>query len=78
MPIYIYDIKVKNKKAYNRIKRMFYYYLNQILSSEIKIKTKSTLVVPKNLESVFDDFFRRWEGKIEVYKIAGETLSRFI
>jgi len=77
MPIYIYDILAPNNKSYNRIKRMFYYYLTQIQTPEVKFITKSTLFVPKNLESLFDGFFMKWKNKLVVYKIFSEEFVKF-
>lgn len=78
MSTYIYDLNADEKKLYNRSKRMFYYYLNQILSPEVKIISKSTLVVPETLESVYDNFFLKWKNKIIVYKIHSNNFERIV
>lgn len=78
MPIYLYDLLASNHKTYNRSKRMFYYYLNQLITNEVKFITKSTLLVPRNLESNFDEFFNKWKNKIIVYKIYSEEVSKIV
>lgn len=78
MSIYIYDLSADNKKNYNRVKRMFYYYLNQILTSNVKIISKSTLIVPENMEPIFDEFFMKWDGKISVYKIHTSNFEKIV
>ena len=72
MLLYIYDIKQKNKRNFNKIKRNFYYNLGKLgLKPEIRV-TKSTLLVPDNYEQVLDKFFSDFRKKtknIIIYKV---------
>lgn len=69
--LYFYDIKMKNKRNFNRIKRSFYYNLNKLgLGSGVWV-TKSTILVPDTKERVLDRFFSDFKKKtknIVVYK----------
>lgn len=71
MLLYIYDIKHKNRKNFNKIKRNFYYNLGKLdLGSEAWI-TKSTILVPDSRERALDIFFSNFKKKtknIVVYK----------
>jgi len=69
MLVYCFDLKIKNPKAYNTLKRRFYYHLKRSSISRAPWKTKSVLAVPDKLEKLADGFFRQWRGFIEVYKI---------
>jgi len=73
--LYIYDIKAKNRKKYNRVKRRFYYHLNKLPLKKENWKTKSTIAVRGNLETVLDSFFRQFGRSVEVYKIHAETIE---
>ena len=66
--LYIYDIKAKDKKSFNRTKRLFYYHLNQLSLNKNSWKTKSVLAVPLKMEKTMDVFFRRFGVSIIVYK----------
>ena len=73
--IYIYDIKAKNKKKFNRTKRLFYYYLHKIDLGPGFWKTKSTIAVNPGKEKVMDGLFKKFGKSIEVYKIIAETIE---
>lgn len=66
--MYLYDIKAKNKKLFNRTKRMFYYRINRLPITKDAWKTKSTLVLSKKHERMMDSFFKSFGNKVEVYK----------
>ena len=66
--VYIYDIKSRTKKEFNRIKRRFYYQLNKIELKNCVWKTKSVLITPSEMEELFDRFFRKFKINVEVYK----------
>lgn len=72
MLLYIYDIKMKNKRNFNKIKRIFYYNLNKLgLDSDTQI-TKSTILVPDNKERIMDKFFSEFRKKtknIVIFKV---------
>jgi len=78
MIIYCYDLKMKNKKSYNALKRRFYYQLKNSKISTMLWKTKSVLAVPRKLEKEADGFFRRWRGSIVVYKIHPKEAYEFL
>ena len=73
--LYLYDIKAKNKREFNRVKRMFYYRLNKLDMVKIHFVTKSVLLVPSELERTTDDFFNRFKGSLEVYKVRCEKVE---
>jgi len=61
--LYIYDIKLKNKQNFNKIKRSFYYNLNKLgLDAEMWV-TKSTILVPDEKERIMDGFFSDFRKK---------------
>lgn len=74
MLIYIYDLKIKDKRTRNAIKRRFYYALSK-LSSITKRKTKSVLIVDERDESAIDSFFKEWRDNIEAYKICAKSIE---
>ncbi len=60
MLVYVYDIKINNKKILNNIKRRFYYRLRK--NNEIfKRRTKSVLLVDENFEEDAEEFFKEWK-----------------
>ena len=73
--VYIYDIKAKNKKKFNRTKRLFYYHLGKINLKRESWKTKSTIAVNTKMEKTMDNFFKRFAKSVEVYKIVAETIE---
>ncbi|MBU0532713.1 hypothetical protein KKB44_04420 [Candidatus Micrarchaeota archaeon] len=73
--VYIYDIKAKNKKKFNRVKRRFYYHLNKLELNKEYWKTKSTFAVPPNLEKIIDLFFSGFKKNVIVYKIHAESIE---
>ncbi|MFH2106761.1 MAG: hypothetical protein ABII22_05870 [Candidatus Micrarchaeota archaeon] len=72
--VYIYDIKAKDRKAFNRTKRRFYYHLNK-LNLKNAIRTKSVLIVPLGNERVMDKFFKGFGKSIEAYKVLAEYIE---
>ena len=73
--VYIYDIKAKNKKKFNRTKRLFYYHLGKMNLGKNTWKTKSTLAVSTTSEKRLDLFFKKFGKSIVVYKIVAETIE---
>ena len=73
MLLYFFDLKIKDLKAYNTIKRRFYYQLGKSNLSTLPWKTKSVLAVPIELEYDADAFFSQWRPNIEVYKVRPAT-----
>lgn len=68
MILYMFDLICKNFKAYNTLKRRFYYQLKKSGISNSPFKTKSVVLIQDNLEKEADAFFLKWEGAIIVYK----------
>ena len=75
MLLYVYDIKVKDKKALNAVKRRFYYNLNKI---KYERKTKSIISVDDIDEELVDSFFMQFKDFIEVYKIRAQTIEKIL
>jgi len=73
--LYFYDIKARNKKKFNRIKRRFYYHLHRLPLKKEYWKTKSTLMVPTKIERTMDLFFKRFGKSVEVYKVLTESVE---
>ena len=73
--IYIYDLKIKGKKAYNNLKRNFYYSMNK-LKNKFKRRSKSVIIVEERDEKEIDKFFSQWQGNIELYKIRTEKIEQ--
>ncbi|MBD3210693.1 hypothetical protein GF318_04905 [Candidatus Micrarchaeota archaeon] len=71
----MYDIKARNKKRFNRVKRRFYYHLKKLNLQQDSWKTKSTISVKPAMEGVLDRFFRKFGRDIEVYKIHATTVE---
>ncbi|MFH1785451.1 MAG: hypothetical protein ABH842_03400 [Candidatus Micrarchaeota archaeon] len=74
--VYIYDLKAKNKKKFNRLKRVFYYHLNKLPLKKEHWKTKSTLSVKTTQEKQLDLFFRRFRKEVIVYKLYTDFIER--
>lgn len=75
--IYIYDLKIKGKNAYNNLKRNFYYSMNK-LREKFKRRTKSVIIVEERDEKEMDKFFLQWTGFIELYKIKAESMEQML
>jgi len=73
--LYIYDIKAKNKREFNRVKRVFYYRLNRFGLGRQAFRTKSVLIVDEKNERKFDSFFADFKGSIEGYKVYAEGIE---
>lgn len=74
--LYLYDIKARNKREFNRVKRSFYYHLGKLALPKSSFRTKSALLVSIELEPVLDAFFKRFGNKIEVYKVVAESIEQ--
>lgn len=73
--VYIYDINAKDRKKFNRTKRLFYYYLHKIDLGRNIWKTKSAIAVSTKKEKVLDLFFKKFGNSVEVYKITAQTIE---
>ena len=76
MFLYAFDLKIKGKKAYNTLKRRFYYSLAKTNLSSSFSRTKSVFLVPIQFEKEADVFFSQWEGFIVVYKARVSDFKR--
>lgn len=74
--LYIYDVKARDKKSFNRTKRLFYYHLGRLLPPKGLWKTKSALAVPLKMEKAMDSFFKRFGKAVVVYKSYSESIER--
>ena len=66
--LYLYDLKAKNQREFNQLKRVFYYHMAKLNLGRETWKTKSAFVVPESKELIIDAFFRRFSRSVEVYK----------
>jgi hypothetical protein len=73
--VYVYDLTAKNKKSFNRTKRLFYYHINRLPLKKELWKTKSALAVKPNMEKMMDSFFKRFGKSVIVYKITAEKIE---
>ncbi len=72
--IYIYDLVARDRKKFNRVKRLFYYHLSKIPLRKEVWKTKSAIAVQPQMEKTLDSFFRRFGKSVVVYKaLAGSV-----
>jgi hypothetical protein len=73
--LYLYDVKAKNKREFNRVKRRFYYKLNQLLPSRETWRTKSVILVQGRSVRAMDSFFRSFKGLVVVYKASVRSIE---
>jgi len=73
--LYLYDVKAKNKKQFNRVKRRFYYRLNQMLPDKETWRTKSAILVPGKSVRMLDKFFHSFRGRVVVYKASVRSIE---
>lgn len=76
MLLYLFDLKIKGLKAYNTLKRRFYYDLKKSNLSSSQWRTKSVLLVPEELEKEADAFFSYYKEFAEVYKAKTESVDK--
>lgn len=74
--LYIYDVKAKNKKTFNRVKRLFYYHLNRLPLKKDFWKTKSAFAIELKMEKMVDSFFKRFGKSVIVYKAYVESIDQ--
>ncbi len=74
--LYIYDLKAKNRKSFNRTKRLFYYHMNKLPLKRDSWKTKSAMAVETKMEKTMDAFFKRFKKNIVVYKTTIEAIDQ--
>jgi hypothetical protein len=74
--LYIYDLNAKDKKKFNRVKRLFYYHLNRLPLKKELWKTKSAIAVKPKMEKMMDTFFKRFSKNTIVYKALCESIEQ--
>jgi len=74
--LYLYDIIAKDKRKFNRIKRLFYYHMGKLPLRKELWKTKSAVAVEPRMEKAMDAFFRRFGKAVVVYKVAAVTIEK--
>ena len=78
MYIYLYDLKIKDKKKYNTIKRRFYYHFNKKLIKIVEKKTKSVILIDERYKKEIENFFAEYEGVIEVYRVTTQIIEKIL
>jgi len=78
MLLYFYDLKAKDAKQFNRVKRRFYYHFNKSNLAKCAMKSKSVLYVDDIYEAESDSFFKKFKGDIEVHKTRCESVERLV
>lgn len=73
--LYLYDLKAKNKREFNRVKRVFYYHLTKLSLPKTAFITKSTIVVNETSARLLDVFFKKFKNSLIVYKIYCESIE---
>ncbi len=73
--LYLYDLKAKNKRDFNRVKRRFYYHLKKLALKKSDFLTKSVILVPRSRERTLDSFFKQFSKEVEVYKVHCESVE---
>lgn len=73
--VYMYDLKAKNKKKFNRLKRRFYYHLGRLGLKKDVWLTKSTIRVKPKTEKIMDLFFKKFRNEVVVYKLHTTTIE---
>jgi len=76
MLLYCFDLKIKGLKAYNTLKRRFYYSLSKQQFKPISKITKSVFLVEDSYEKSADSFFSQFGDFIEVYKVRITNVER--
>lgn len=68
--LYIYKIKIGNKKAKNTIKRRFYYNLNNFIKKRTKLNKifRSSFYIDEIYEKDIDNFFSEYLDWISIFK----------
>ena len=76
--VYIYDLIAKDKKQFNRTKRLFYYYLNKLELKKELWKSKSAICVGLDSEKKLFLFFKKFKKNIVVYKLFTESIEQLV
>ena len=68
-------MNAKDKKRFNRTKRLFYYHMGRLPLKKDVWKTKSALAVQPKMEKHLDAFFKRFGRSVTVYKAVIENIE---
>lgn len=68
MLLYCFDLKTKDSKSYNTVKRRFYYHLSKLGKYNFLWNTKSVILVEDAQEATFDLFFFKFKQNITLFK----------
>jgi hypothetical protein len=74
--VYLYDIIANDKQKFNRVKRRFYYHLNNLPIRKEAWRTKSAICVKPSKMKMLDTFFKDFTGDVIVYKLRVTTISK--
>ncbi len=74
--MYIYDLNARDKRKFNRTKRLFYYHIGRLPLKKDVWKTKSTLAVQPKMEKRLDEFFKKFGKSVTVYKAITESIEQ--
>jgi len=78
MLLYIYNLKINDKKVLNNVKRRFYYALNTEFNNKMTRFSKNVLFFDSGDETEIENFFREYSGFMEVYKISPNSIEKLL
>jgi hypothetical protein len=76
MIIYCFDIKTKDLKSYNTVKRRFYYQLKKTEHYKFVWNTKSVILVDDTHEVHFDLFFSKFKENLALFKCHANKMEQ--
>lgn len=76
MILYCFDIKTKDLKSYNTLKRRFYYQLKKLEYYKFVWNTKSVILIDETQEMQFDLFFSKFKENLILYKAYAEKMEQ--
>ncbi|MCK4318980.1 hypothetical protein KAW38_00205 [Candidatus Micrarchaeota archaeon] len=74
MIVYFYDLKGKDLREYNRVKRRFYYNLARLSGVGMVWRSKSVFSIDDKYERYIDSFLKEYIPFLEVYKVHTEKI----
>lgn len=76
MILYCFDIKTKDPKSYNTLKRRFYYQLKKLEHYKFVWNTKSVILIDETQEMQFDLFFSKFKENLVLYKAYAQKMEQ--
>jgi len=76
MILYCFDLKSKDLRSYNTLKRRFYYHLNLLNKHNYLWNTKSVFAINNKDEVEFDLFFSKFKDWLVLYKSKVESMQK--